>query len=199
VRAYRRERLENAIAYIIKIHQLLSKKEAAQTYIYKYLALIDFRSIEETGKPVFDVDYDAFDKGPVPKNLYDYRDFIVDKEDEFDVIKLESNSEDNYIYKLKKEPNLDYLSDYEIELIESTVEEYANKSVVTKDLIEATHEKIKAWQVAWKNRGSKGRVPINFLHTFDEILDKDLDSLLPKEEVALVYNTLLSELKQRCV
>ena len=197
MRAYRRERLENAIAYIIKIHTHLAQKPAAQTYIYKYLALIDFRAIEETGSPVFDLDYIALRNGPVPANLYDIREDIVNDDSFFEKIALESNPEGNYIFIQKGEPDLDWLSDYEIDLIESTVEEFANPYVTTKDLIDATHERIKAWGFAWRNRIDSERVPINPIHTFSDLDRKKVEELTSSEEVALVHNALKTESSRR--
>lgn len=99
MRAYKKERLENAIAYIIKIHTQLTGRRVSQTYIYKYLALIDFKAFEESGKPVFDLDYVAMKKGPVPTELYDRRDEIVDNESFSEVIRLVSDADGNYWYE----------------------------------------------------------------------------------------------------
>ena len=197
--AYKREKLENALSYIIKIHETLAKKEATQTYIYKYMALVDFKSLEETGRPVFDFDYIALKKGPVPAKLYDFRENIVDDEDFFDVIKLKMTDEGNFVYKNKKEPDLDYLSDYEINLIETTVESYANEKVKTQHLIDATHEKIKAWDTAWEHRDGVDRVIIDPLDTFEDIKTKEQEELSPTEEIALFYHALRRKyLQQRC-
>jgi len=145
VRAYKKERLENAIAYMVKIQTQFTGRGVSQTYMYTYLALVDFRALKESGKPVFDLDYVAMTKGPVPSELYDSRDKMVDDENYFDVIKLESDLDGNYWFVGKQEPDLDYLSDYEIELIESTVEEFARKKQLTsEDVVDATHTRIKA-------------------------------------------------------
>lgn len=200
MRAYKKERLENAIAYMIKIHTQLTGRRVSQTYIYKYLALIDFKAFEESGKPVFDLDYVAMKKGPVPIELYDRRDEIVDNESFSDVIRLVSDSDGNYWYEKKQEPDLDFLSDYEIELIETTVEEFASKgnALVSDDVVEATHLRIKAWQKAWENRGYSGRVAINPLHTFSGLLGKNEEELNPIEETALFYMTLKNNTIRKC-
>lgn len=198
--AYKREKLENALSYIIRIHNVLAKKEATQTYIYKYMALIDFKAIEETGKPVFDFDYVALKNGPVPAGLYDIRENIVDEDDFFEAIKVEMSDEGNYIYKQKKEPDLDYLSVYEIELIESVVETYANENVKTKDLIAATHKNIKAWINAWEHRDGVERIGIDPLDTFDNIKNKNLKDLTQAEEIALYFYALKRKyMWQRCL
>lgn len=184
-----------------KIHKQLTGRNVAQTYIYKYLALIDFKALEETGKPVFDIDYVALRNGPVPSKLYDDRDEIVNDDGFSDVIKLVSDKDGNYWYESKREPDLDYLSDYEIELIESTVEEFAKKgdALTTEDVIDATHKRIRAWQRAWENKGDIGRVSINPLHTFGDLLQKRQEDLTPTEEVALLYEAIKMTQKRRCV
>ena len=195
------KRLENAIAYMVKIQTQLTGRGVSQTYIYKYLALIDFKALEESGKPVFDLDYVAMTKGPVPSELYDNRDEIVDNENFFDAIKLVSDSDGNYWFECKQEPNLDYLSDYEIELIESTVGEFASKGkrLTSNDVVDATHVRIKAWQRAWENRGDSGRVTMNPLHTFDNLLQKKEEDLSPVEETALYYEAVKKFHKKKCV
>ena len=56
MRAYKKERLENAIAYMVKIQTQFTGRGVSQTYMYTYLALVDFRALKESGKPVFDLD-----------------------------------------------------------------------------------------------------------------------------------------------
>jgi len=101
VRAYKKERLEHAIAYLIKRHRHFSGQRAFQTPMYAYLALIDFKALKETGKPVFDLNYVATIMGPVPTELDDKRDMIVDDENYFDAIKLVHNQEESYWYVSK--------------------------------------------------------------------------------------------------
>lgn len=199
MRAYAKERLENAIAYIITIHEKLAGKPATQTYIYKYLALIDFQAIKDTGKPVFDLDYAALPNGPIPAELYDNKDFIADDVEAFDAIKVETDSEGNLVYKVKKEPNIDYLSDYELDLIENILENHIDRNITTQKLSEITHKEIRAWSYAWKNRGTHKRIAINNLHSFENILDKDANALSPVEEAALVYDGLVRKSKEGCL
>jgi len=192
VRAYKKKRLENAIAYMIKIQTHFSGQRAFQTFIYSYLALIDFKALKEAGKPVFDLDYVATIMGPVPIELDDNRDKIVDDENYFDAIKLVRDQEGNYWYACKQEPDLDYLSDYEIELIEATVEEFAGKGIKTtsEEVVDASCVRIRAWHKAWENRGDCGRVPINPLHTFIDLLQKKEEEFTPVEETALYYEAM---------
>lgn len=56
MRAYKKERLENAIAYMVRIQTQLTGQAVSEAYMYTYLALVDFRALKESGKPVFDLD-----------------------------------------------------------------------------------------------------------------------------------------------
>ncbi|MDD4220169.1 MAG: hypothetical protein PHR10_08305 [Sphaerochaetaceae bacterium] len=87
---------------------------------------------------------------------------------------------------------MDFLSDYEIELIEATVEEFAGKRTAfnSAEVVDASCVRIGAWQRAWENRGDSDRVRINPLHTFIGLLQKKEEDLTPVEETAFYYEAM---------
>lgn len=183
---YSKEKLENGIAYIAIIHNNIKNKPAYQTYIYKYLALIDFAYIETTGRSVFGLDYHALKNGPIPAQLYDNRNLYVLIQPFKKAVLLEKSDDHRIIFKPIADPDLQYFSDDELLLIESTVESYATEVNTIEELCQITHSKIKAWEVAWKSRAkNRERVRINPLDTFPDILKKDPDELTPTEEAAI--------------
>lgn len=183
--AYIKEKLENAIAYISIIHTTISKKPAFQTYIYKYLALIDFAEIKESGHSVFELDYVALENGPVPALLYDNKETNLVRQPFKETVVLKRTEEQQIIFEPVGEPDLSYFSEHEIQLIEATVEHYASKVRNVKQLCEATHQEIPAWKQAWDARAGKARVPINPLDMFQNILEKPVSERNPVEEAAV--------------
>lgn len=43
---YKDEKLKNAICFFANEHEKLTRKPLSQTFLYKYLAFLDFKSIE---------------------------------------------------------------------------------------------------------------------------------------------------------
>ena len=185
--AYEQERLIHAIDYIALIHKKAAKKWATQTYIYKYLALIDFTSLKETGRPVFDLAYEALKMGPVPVELFEKRELLVKTDPYKNLFHIVKEENGTINYKPVADPDLDYFSDYEINLIETTVERFAHPGIRISVLEEATHRQIRAWRVAWENRGGSGKVAMNPLETFPGIARKNPETLTPEQEVAIAH------------
>jgi len=181
--AYQKERLENAISFFARKIQEIAHKPAYQTYIYKYLALFDFRMLKKRGTPALGIDYDAFEKGPVPKDLYDNIDILESK-----YFKVNIDNDGNYYFESTQNPDLDYFSPSEITTMTEIVNQFIRQGMTTREVIEATHQEIKAWQKAWKNRGDKGRVRMKYEDSFENIANKDTKNITPEEEAFLIYN-----------
>lgn len=180
--AYKQERLDNAVAYFAKRHREIVQKPAFKTYIFKYITLFDFAVLKETGRPAFDTEYAAFERGPVPIELYDHIDELTS-----DYYSVEEDENGNNYFEAIKEPQVEFFSDYEVGLLEDIVREYVHPGMKTEEVIDATHKKIKAWDVAWSRRGPKKRVPMDYQDEMENILDKDDEDLTPAEEAFLVY------------
>ncbi len=182
--AYRKERIENAICYFAQEHKKRARKPTYQAYIYKYLALFDFRVLDETGKPALDIEYDAYERGPVPRHLYDA---ITSHKNKY--CKFKPQGEDSIIIEPARRPNLDFFSEFEIEIMNQILAEFAHPWITTDELNEASHE-IKAWQKAWNNRGERRKVPMSYDDNFQG-LDINSESKLTREEdTYLVFKAL---------
>ena len=62
-----RQKVENAVAYFAQEYRRAYKRWPAQMWIYKLLALLDFRILKATGRPCLGLDYFAMENGPVPQ------------------------------------------------------------------------------------------------------------------------------------
>jgi len=180
---YQKEKIENAICYFAHEHQRVTRKPLTQTYLYKYLALLDFKCLEDAGKPALGLEYMAMERGPVPIKIYRERDQL--KSDCFEFRKM---NESVYVVSAKGKPNLDYFSEYEIKEMKRLIEIYADRFVKASDMSEASHQDIKAWRKAWKK---KPKSMIDYDLAFDDdIYTKSEKSLSFAEECYLTYKAL---------
>ncbi|OHD17292.1 MAG: hypothetical protein A2Y38_25330 [Spirochaetes bacterium GWB1_59_5] len=182
--AYRQDRINNAICYFAAEHRRRAQKPAYQTYIYKYLAIFDFRILQDTGRPALDIGYDAYEKGPVPRHLYDTRATHRNR-----CYKLVPEGENSIIIEPSKRPNLEFFSAYEIEVMNELLERFAHPWITTDDLIEATHD-ITAWKRAWTSRGDRDKVPMSYEDNFEGLTEKTQENLSPAEESFIVHKSL---------
>lgn len=187
--AYQKEKIENAICFFAYKHKKKTKKLLYQTFLYKYLAFLDFKSLEETGQPALGLKYMAMEKGPVPIELYEKRDHLKTQCFSFKQI-----SDKQYIVVPgKKKPNLDFFSPYEIKKMNELIEIFADKFVQTKQASEASHQDIKAWVRAYNKKP-------NSIIYYSLQFDKDIfatseENLTLPEETYLTYGALESMAK----
>jgi len=181
--AYREEKIKNAICYFAAEHTKRTRKPLHQTFLYKYLAFLDFESLSDTGQPVLDLKYKAMERGPVPVEIYSKRKDL--KTDCFEFKELE---DDKFIIIPKGRPNLEYFSSYEIQKMSRLIEIYADVFVKASDISEASHQSIKAWREAWKKQKNS---MIDYDTQFSgDIKNKSKKELTPPEEHYLIYKSL---------
>lgn len=186
---YQKEKIENAICFFAHEHQRKSGKTLTQTYLYKYLAFIDFLSVEKLGIPAFDLEYMAMKRGPVPVAIYDKRNQL--KTEYYEFKKVESV----YYILPKKRPNLEYFSDIEIALMNRLIELHARRNCSTDEICEHSHRRISAWKKTFEKKEND---IINFLDVFnDDIKRKKEDDLTQAEKSYLTFLTLKSASKCR--
>jgi len=135
---YRKEKIQNAIAFFAKEHRKKTRKPLYQTYLYKYLAFLDFTSLRETGRPALELVYKAMRRGPVPVEIYE------DKVDTH-LYKFIKDDFGEFVATTNK-PNMDYFSSCEIDLMNRLIEIYATKWMTTDVMSDASHEDIAAWK-----------------------------------------------------
>ena len=173
------EKLKNAICYFAQRHPNKKGTPLYQTYLYKFLAFMDFESIMEMGKPIFGLSYDALEEGPVPMDIYNRRDRL--KNETFEFVKI---GEGKYIVRPKKQANLSYFSEYEIRKMDELLDKYSKKGIKTRDVNNASHS-IRAWKVTERNKA------ILYDDMFENIQYKNKEELTPEEETFLIYKSIV--------
>jgi predicted nucleic acid-binding Zn ribbon protein len=116
-----------------------------QTFLYKYLALFEFKYLKSYGVLPLGLTWRAMPKGPVPVELYDKRHdpclsnaYAFCKEQNANIIVLPGKS-----------LNLDYFNHREIGIMQSLLEIYAQAYVTARLMSDASHEEIQAWRKTW--------------------------------------------------
>lgn len=180
---YQQEKIENAICFFASEHQKKTRHPLYQTFLYKYLAFLDFEILRETGRPCLGLTYKAMERGPVPMEIYGQRDKIKSPLFEF-----RSVQDDIYTIHPKGKPNLDYFSKTEIRQMQRLIEIYAKDYIPAKLISDASHESILAWEKTWRN--NKNGI-IDYSSEFDDNLSaKKEEELTYPEESYLIYRAL---------
>ena len=189
--AYKTEKLNNAICYFANEVYKRRKEYLPQTFLYKLLSYLDFTSIEKLGVPALELKYRAFKNGPVPEEIYQNKDVY-----ETDCFKFDKRSNRRFIIISKREDDLDYFSDFEIEIMDNLLNKYIAKDTNMKAIIDNicndSHNEIKAWRKAFSRKQNS---IMNYSDTFEEIDQKDLENLSINEERFLVYCGLKEKTK----
>ena len=150
-----KEKIINAIRYFCR-----ETKNLTETKLYKLLYFLDFLHFKEIGRPVTDLDYFAWDFGPVPAKLFfeikekqapkDILQCIVEERDDLSG-KLKSR-----FFKTKEPPNLEVFSEREIKLLEKVA--YIFRDAAAKDMTEITHLKNTPYEKTVKSKGKKKKI-----------------------------------------
>jgi hypothetical protein len=183
MKAYAKERLENAICFFAREHHKRTGIYPTQTMIYKYLAFFDLQVLEERGEPPLELKYKAMKNGPVPIDLYNRRQDL-----DTDLFCFESQKEKNMILvKAKKVPDMDYFSKYELQKMESLLFMFAQRGIDSETMSTASHQALRTWKKAYARQANS---PILFEDAFDGLHSKSEKDLTAAEEHFLIYNSL---------
>jgi uncharacterized phage-associated protein len=184
--AYKTEKINNAICFFAKEVYKLRKQYLPQTLLYKFLSYLDFSSIEKLGKPALELEYRAYKNGPVPVGIYNHREGY-----QSDCFKFEKRGTDKFVIISTKEADLDYFSEFEIEIMNYLLDKYIKNNLSMKKIIdnicEDSHNEIRAWKVAYDRKKNSA---IDYSDTFEELDKKEDDKLSMQEERFLVYRGL---------
>lgn len=179
---YRKEKIQNAIVFFAREHRKKTRKPLYQTYLYKYLAFLDFISLREIGRPSLELIYKAMKRGPVPIEIYEKKEdtplyrFVKDERGE--------------IIVTKTKPNMDFFSSYEIDLMYRLIEIYATRWMTTSVMSDASHEDIAAWKRTYHQRPN---TIIDYTLEFDgDLSSKRENELTYPEEVYLTLKAMAS-------
>ncbi len=178
-------RLENAICFFAAEHKKRTKKDLPQTALYKYLAFLDFWSLENTGKPALNLTYRAMERGPVPIELYGK---LEELSSALFAVKPGAKDTKSLFIIAKKAPDLDEFSGKELKEMRRLVEIFGDTLLNTGHFSNASHEKMPVWQRTYK---TKPNTIINYkLHFCGDIDKKEPDTLTPEEESFLMFRAL---------
>lgn len=180
---YQKEKIENAICFFAREHLKKTKHLLYQTFLYKYLAFLDFESLRETGRPCLGLTYRAMERGPVPVEIYNQRHELKTPLFEFC-----PDQEQKIAIRSKCKPNFEYFSKYEIDKMHKLIEIFGKSYIPAKLISDASHEAIIAWKKTWMNNPNG---IIDYIDEFDnDILNIKEELLKYPEESYLIYKAL---------
>ena len=145
---HNREKLLNALVYFSKNTNFCGK-----TKLFKLLYFLDFIHFRETGKSVTGLNYYAWDKGPVPQDLFhELKQPDKDLKDTIALLK-QSDDEDNKLCKVISKRPFDpkYFSKREKKIMQDL--SFVFKETLAKDMVEITHLTGTPWDKTMKERG----------------------------------------------
>jgi len=180
---YQKEKIENAICFFASEHTKRSRQPLYQTFLYKYLAFLDFETLKETGRPCLGLSYMAMEHGPVPMEVYgklhEWKSPCFTYKDEQDNKK---------IIQPKGKPNLDYFSLKEIKHMQRLIEIYAKNYIPARLISDASHQDIIAWKKTWNKCHNS---MIDYSAEFDDnLFKKKAEELTYPEESYLIYRAM---------
>jgi len=187
--AYKKEKIENAICFFAYEYLKRTNRNIPQTILYKMLAFLDFDVLKNIGKPSLELEYRAMRNGPVPIEIYDNRRIPYETE----CFKFVQTSLQNFVIESKKEPDLDYFSDYELKAMREIITKYGHSKISQKDLSKLicndSHNEINAWKIAW-DRKENSKIE------YDDVFDRDIFSksdseLSTAEKTYLIYRSFI--------
>lgn len=155
--SHSREKLLNLIAYFTK-----HTKNCGKTKLFKLLYYADFRHFKETGKSITDLKYYAWEKGPVPAELY--KELKHPKQDFmalFNIMKVDDNT---LQLKMKKPLDTKHFTKREMNIIEETA--FIFKDATAGEMIKYTHLPNNPWSKTLEKKGKSKE--IDYTLAFDE-------------------------------
>lgn len=144
-----RQKLLEAILYFAK-----NTKGCGKLKLFKLLYLLDFGHYKETGRNVTQLEYQAWEKGPVPRALYS--EWLDPEKDLEQAVEVKSE----VVFTRKRErvsplrdPNEAVFTPRERRILRSLAEQY--RDAMTEDMIKATHDEGGPWHSTWNDGSGK--------------------------------------------
>ena len=141
-----REKLLNAVLYFSQ-----ETKFCGKTKLMKLLYFLDFMHFKKTGKSVTDLNYFAWEQGPVPKSFFEE---ISDapKKDLKSLVTIKNTGDFQHISPKKgKKPDLDVFSPRELRLLEEI--SFIFRDVQARDISGISHLPNEPWDTTKKTKG----------------------------------------------
>ena len=160
-----REKLINAVLYFAK-----NTQKCGKTKLMKLLYLLDFQHFKKTGKPVTDLEYFAWKRGPVPKAFYEEISSSP-KHDLKSLVKIIDTGDFQKISPQKgKKLDMDFFSPREKKLLEEIALVY--KYVNAEEISEISHLPNQPWD---KTKNTKGMYSlIDYILAIDDKAAEEL-------------------------
>jgi uncharacterized phage-associated protein len=170
-----REKLINAIIYFLK-----NTNYCFKTKLFKLLYILDFVHFKQTARAVTNLDYFAWEKGPVPKELFE--EFANPKPDLSECIYIPKTKDPDGIFRMRAKCNFDanFFSKRELKLMKQIA--YIFRDAKAEEMIEVTHLPNKPWDKTIKQKGEYARI--------------DYIMALDNTEESLSFNETISRLSE---
>jgi len=167
---HKREKLLNALVYFSK-----NTRSCGKTKLFKLLYFLDFIHFRETGKSVTGLNYYAWEKGPVPQDLF----FELEHPDpdlkETVALLKQSGDEDDKLCRIiaKKPFDPEFFSKRELKIMGNLA--FVFQDALAKDMVEITHLAGTPWDKTIKEKGHRKRIDYSLA------VDGSKGSLSPEE------------------
>lgn len=198
---YQKQKIENAIAYFASEYKRRKGSEPTQMWLYKFLALFDFRMLKEKGTPSLGLVYHAMKMGPVPIKIYSAiqkagrkNESRVERDKSFFLlVPSEDNSLKAFVHA-NGDPDLDYFTNRELDAMDAILDECIEE-LNLNGLIDLTHNEIRSWNIAWEKAKAlgQGAREMDYADEFDNLYEKPEEDLTPEEEQFLCYRGMLKK------
>ena len=150
---HNREKLLNALIYFSKNTRVCGK-----TKLFKLLYFLDFIHFRETGKSVTGLSYYAWDKGPVPQDLFhELKQPDKDLKETVILLKKSDDEDDKLCRVIAKKPfDPKFFSKREMKIMKDL--SFIFKYDLAKDMVEVTHLIGTPWDKTIKEKGPGKRI-----------------------------------------
>jgi uncharacterized phage-associated protein len=170
---YRKKLLHAVLYFATKV------KNPSRVKIFKLLYFLDFEHFRQTGQSVTNLDYFAYDFGPVPKDFYqEVGENEVPKDFQKFMTILPFTSEESGkkggIFRPKAKPNLEVFSPREQEILEKLA--FVFKDLDATEISEVSHFKNQPWDKTIKQKGKLAK--IDYTLSLDSDAKVSLDEAL---------------------
>jgi uncharacterized phage-associated protein len=146
-----REKLIHAIIFFLE-----NTKFCLKTKLFKLLYLLDFCHFKQTARSVTGLDYFAWEKGPVPKDLFE--EFANPKKDLLQCIYIPKAKDPDGIFRMKPRCKFDpfFFTRRELRLMEQIA--YIFRDAKADNMIEVTHLPNMPWDKTIKTKGEYNKI-----------------------------------------
>ena len=182
-----RERLINAIAYFAK-----KVKFARKVKMFKLLFILDFKHFEETGLPVTDSEYFAWDFGPVPKELFEEIGEKGIPDDLAQLVRIIPNQMEggtkSFEFKVLGNAKIDLtvFSPRQLRIMDNLV--FVYKDVSGTDMSEISHLPNSPWEVTKRTKGAYQHISYSLAIDSNSPLTTDVANQVYQEHKEFLDN-----------